>query len=927
MNAVGELPGTIAEAVFATARRKLDRVAMQIKEKDGYRQCTFKQLIEQAETIAAALLRQDLSRGGRVAILSENRPEWLCAYIGIVAVGGIVIPLDIQLTSADLASLLTRSGARLAFVSAATWPLLKHSGLPLVIVSFDPPQDSCCHVLQDWVRTGVADSVEYPTVSPQDVAAILYTSGTTGEPKGVCLTHRNLLSNVEAMTQSGLGHEEDQFLAILPLHHAYPFMGTGLIPLLLGARVTFLPSLKGPLLLQCLREAGITILVGVPQVFAMMRRAIAEGIDRRPVVFRWVVKLLMAISGLVRQWTTINLGRVLFSSVHTHLGPSLRLLVSGGARLDPAVARYFWQLGFTLLEGYGLTETSPVVTFTPLTNRKIGSVGVPIPGVKVRIMNPDSTGIGEVAVAGPNVMQGYDANPQATAEAIRGGWFYTGDLGYLDGDGHLFLTGRIKELIVTAGGKNIVPEELEAQYQCSPAISEICILGIARPGEGGATLHAVVVPDFDYVKALKIVDVRQLIKTELTRIGLTLPSYQRMSGLTIVRAPLPRTRLDKIQRYRVAAIVQAGKESVEAAPPPSAADQALLESEVGRRVVRILTPFVEKGRCIAASDHLDLDLGFDSLRRVELLSALEETFGRLPDSLAHEVVTVRELIELVSIATREEKGIGRGAQSWGDILRVDPPVELRDVVLRPQAWSQRLLGSCVRTLLRLGFLAGFRLRVTGTKYLNQEGPCLLAANHTSVLDPFVILATVPSSMFPRLYSIGWQPFFRGPLLQWVARVGRVIPVGMEASLVPALQASALVLRQGKDLLVFPEGQRSVDGSLDVFRPGIGILACEFQVPVIPVRIDGTFEAMPVGARWPRCHPISLAVGPPVLVTQELIARWRLEGHDPYQAATEAIRDAIVALDRTGASDSDEGRVASVSQRETGPRQSAGRNEG
>jgi long-chain acyl-CoA synthetase len=173
---------------------------------------------------------------------------------------------------------------------------------------------------------------------------------------------------------------------------------------------------------------------------------------------------------------------------------------------------------------------------------------------------------------------------------------------------------------------------------------------------------------------------------------------------------------------------------------------------------------------------------------------------------------------------------------------------------------------------------------------------MLAANHTSVLDPFVVLATVPASRFRRLYSIGWQAFFRGAILQWVARVGRVIPVGLEASLVPALQAAALVLRQRQDLLVFPEGQRSVDGALDVFRPGIGILACEFHVPVIPIRIDGTFQAMPVGTRWPRCHPISLKVGPPVLVTQELIDRWRSQGRDPYQAATEAIRDAVVALD-------------------------------
>ena len=896
MNRVGNLSGTIPEAVFAAARARPDRIAMQIKEEQGYRQCSFKQLIEQAEGITTALLHHDLRRGDRVAIVSENRPEWLIAYVGIVASGCTVIPLDIQLNSEDLASLLVRSGAKLGFVSATTWPLLKQTGLLLIFVSFDPPPDPCCFLLDEWMRTGRSEVVEHPSALPDDVAAILYTSGTTGEPKGVCLTHRNLLSNVEAMAQTGLGSEEDQFLGILPLHHAYPFLATGLIPLLLGARITFLPSLKGPVLLQCLREAGITILVGVPQVFAMMRRAIADGIERRPMALRVLIKLLMVFAYLARRRTGINLGRVVFASVHHQLGPSLRLLVSGGARLDPEVARFFFSLGFTLLEGYGLTETAPVVTFTSPTRMKPGSVGLPIPGVEVRIVNPDSSGIGEVAVAGPNVMRGYDANPQATADAIRDGWFHTGDLGYLDGDGYLFLTGRAKELIVTAGGKNIVPEELEALYQRSPAIGEIGIVGVARAGEGGAGLHAVVVPDFEYVKTLKIVDVRQLIKTELTRIGLTLPSYKRMSGLTIVRTPLPRTRLEKLQRHRVAAMITTAEESAEAAPPTSAADRALMETEVARLVVRVLQPFVAKERVIVPSDHLDLDLGFDSLRRVELVSALEQSFGRLPDALAHEVMTVGELIERVGGATREEPVQGRGGQSWSDILRAEPPGELRDAVLRPQAWSQRALASVVRRLFRLVFLAAFRLRVTGAEYLRQKGPCMLAANHASVLDPFVILAVVPAGMFSRLYSIGWQAFFRGPLLQWVARVGRVIPVGLEASLVPALQAAALVLRQRQDLLVFPEGQRSVDGALDVFRPGIGILACEFHVPVIPIWIDGTFQAMPVGTRWPRCRPISLTVGPPVLVTKELIDRWRSQGRDPSQAATEAIRDAVVALD-------------------------------
>ncbi len=895
MNVTSDPPDTVAEAVLAVAAQVPERVAMQIKHEHAYRQCAYKQLVEQVNGLAAALMCHGLCRGDRVAIVAENRPEWMIAYLGIVAAGGTAVPLDIQLPSEDLTRLLVRSRARLAFVTATTWPLLKTQLLRLTVVTFDSVQDSGCHDLDQWMRAGTAGNVEKPKVTPDDVASLLYTSGTTGEQKGVCLTHKNLLFNAKAMAQSGLGSSEDRFLAILPLHHTYPFVITGLVPLLLGAHITFLPTLKGSVLLQCLRDEQITILVGVPQVFSMIRRGIVENIHRRPMPIRLVINLLLAFSGAVRKSTTVNVGRFLFARVHDQFGPSLRLLVSGGARLDPEVAQYLIHLGFTVLEGYGLTETAPVVSFTPLAKSKIGSVGLPIPGVEVRIVNPDAAGVGEVTVRGPNVMQGYDANPQATAETIRDGWLYTGDLGYLDQEGYLFLTGRAKELIVTAGGKNIVPEELEAQYQNSPAIGEICIVSAARVGEGGEGLHAVVVPNFDYIKSIRIVDIRHLIKTELTRIGLTLPSYKRVSGLTIVRTPLPRTRLEKVQRYRVAAMVKAGGEAAEPAQPLSAADQALLETEMARRIVRTIQPFVEKEKRIVPDDHLDLDLGFDSLRRVELVSALERSFGRLPDSLAHEVMTVRELIEQVSVLASDEASAERGAQNWSDILKDEPPGELRDIVLTPPAWSHRLLGSFVRTVLGLGFQVGFRLRVTGRNHLILKAPFLLAANHASYLDPFIIMSSVPAAVFGRLYTIGWQEYFRGALMRWVARVGRVIPVGMEASLVLALQAAALVLRQGQNLLVFPEGERSVDGTLNPFRPGIGILACELGAPVVPAWVDGTFQAWPVGVRWPRLHPISLVVGPPVIVTQELISQWRSQGRDPYQAATEAIREAIMAL--------------------------------
>lgn len=886
---------TIPEAVAAVCERIPDRVALQIAVGSGYRRVTYGELAQKVSVLSRALTRHGLEVGDRVAIVAENRPEWMIAYLGILAAGGTAVPLDIQLSGGELARLLARSGARQAFASATTWPLLKNVEALVMAVSLDPLHDAGGYSLDDWLRVDQADITEMPALSPEDVASLLYTSGTTGEPKGVRLTHRNLLSNARATMMSGSASAEDRFLAILPLHHAYPFMVSCLVPLLLGAELTFVQTLKGPALVHCLRETRITVLVGVPQVFAMIRRAIFAGISQRARPVRLAIGLLLALSGWIRRHTAVNLGRRLFATVHRQIGPSLRLLASGGARLDPEVAHDLFCLGFTVLEGYGLTETAPVVTATPLVKPKFGSVGVPIPGVEVRIVNPDAAGVGEVTVKGSNVMQGYDADPEATADAIRDSWFYTGDLGYLDEEGYLFITGRAKELIVTAGGENIVPEELEGHYQRSPAIGEICIVGVPRAGEGGEGLHAVVVPNFEYIKAAKGVDIRQLVKDELTRIGLTLPSYKRISGLTIVTTPLPRTRLEKIQRYRVPAMIKAVGQSADFAPPLSVADQALMETEAARGVVCVLQRFVEKERRIVPGDHLDLDLGFDSLRRVELTAGLEQSFGALPDSLAHEVMTVRELIERVSSLRLGKADAGRGVHSWGDLLKAEPPRELRARLLAPAAWSHRWLTGFLRTVLRLVLLMGFRLRVIGADRLSVDGPFLLAANHTSYLDPFVIMAAAPKTVAGRLYSIASQEYFRGALMQWVARVCCVIPVGREALLVPALQAAALVVRQGRGLLVFPEGQRSVDGTLKPFRPGIGILACELGVPVIPIWLEGTFEAWPVGAWAPRPHPVSLTVGQPVVVTQELIDEWQRQGRDPSEAATQVVRDAIMAL--------------------------------
>ena len=896
---LGDIPETIPEAFAEICHQASNRIAMQLRVGQDYRRFTYKEVAQHVQGLATSFIEKGIHSGSRVALVSENRPEWVISYLSIVAAGGTAVPLDTQMTGQEVQALLAESESHMVVASARMMGLLGNRPPKTRVVTLDSVADTPDLGYEELIAQGLKESMPPVQIHPEDVASLLYTSGTTGKPKGVLLTHCNLLSDALAMRSSGLAGPDDNFLVMLPLHHSYPFMIACLVPLLLGSRMTFLQSLKGPDLLQCLQETRVTMLIGVPQVFTMVRRAIFERLLKGSFLLRVVVMSLLMISGLIRQGTGLNLGRVLFNTVHQRIGGSLRLLCSGGAKLHPEVARDFSRLGFTILEGYGLTETSPVVTFNPLAKPKIASVGIPIPGVKVRIVNPDYEGVGEVAVKGPNVMKGYDRNPEATAEAIRDGWLHTGDLGYLDPEGYLFLTGRSKELIVTAGGKNIYPEELEAVYQASPAIAEICLFGADHSGEGVEGIRAVILPAFDYLKAQKMFDMRQHLKDELTRIGLTLPPYKRITGVSLVKGPLPRTHLGKLQRHKVASAFETDLHYEEKKLELSEIDQAMLATETARKVIATLATLLAKAKPIRLEDHLDLDLGLDSLRRVELIASLEQQFGPLPDTLATEVISVKDLIETVNTLVREpHERTATRIQSWHDLIEAPPPLELTTRLFRTPTIVQRVIETVARVTLWLMCRLVFRLAVTGLEHLPRQGPFLLAPNHVSHVDPFVVLISVPRTVFDQLFTLGWEPYFRGWLGKGIAQIGHVIPVGTDTSLMTVIQTAATVLRQGRDLLIFPEGERSIDGRLLPFRKGIGILACELAVPVVPAWIEGTYQVLPVGGRWPRRHPVAMHFGMPFTITADRIELWKKEGVDTYDAAARLIQEHVRTLAHT-----------------------------
>ena len=712
----------ILTAIQQTALRYPDKAAIQMKVGDKYQRYTYRELLRAVASASAGLAEQGIKKGDRVALLSENRLEWVLAYLSVVALGAVIVPMDAQLTDKEVAALLKSSGAKAICVSAACREKPPKGG-ELLVVSFDPGEGLSFSAL----LTAHPDAELPPAPSADDLAALLYTSGTTGDPKGVMLSHGNLASNAQSLIKFNVLRIEDNLLCILPLHHTYPSMACIVMPLSLGATVTYLNSLKGPDIMQSMQETGVHVMLGVPQFFFGLRRAIFDEIRKKPFIVRKLVQALLVFSGLLRRSLNVNIGKKLFAKVHAKFGPSFRFFTSGGARLDPEVFADMTSLGFTIIEAYGLTETSPGAAFNPLNKQKAGSIGIPLPDVEVRIVNSDEHGQGELAIRGPNVMLGYYNKPVETAEVLRDGWFYSGDLGYRDQDGYFFITGRSKEMIVLSTGKKIFPDELEKVYKRIPEIKEICLM----QGERG--LEAAVVPDFDYLRRMNLSNSRETIALRIEDLAKDLPPYKRITGLKIFKDPLPATRLGKLKRKAVQDLYKQQGERAE--KPVAEIDADFLATPEAKKLLSCLEPFSAKKQ-IVPDDNLELDLGLDSLMRVELVVSIERSFGiSLPESFGSEVFTVKDAVVRIRelLAAGPSAAGERARMSWGEILGQEPSDEVKETLSLEAGpirnMGRYLINACVKIVLRVYG----RLSVRGLENLPPKGPFIIAPNHLSLL--------------------------------------------------------------------------------------------------------------------------------------------------------------------------------------------------
>lgn len=554
----GEWP-TLPELFRITADRYPDSNCFTVFEPDR-NTLTYAQALEKIENLAQWMTENGITKGDRVAVTGKNSPEWAVTYIAAGFAGATIVPIDHGLREQEAENLIKASGAKILFVDEEKFPYFTEKSAELNITVRALNKKFPEQYVYNLVPAGKYKQTVDNTPSSDDLAAILFTSGTTGNPKGVMLTHSNLVIDC-FMAQTHLTiYHEDVFYALLPIHHAYTLLAVFIESFSVGAELVFGKSMAVSRLLKELREGKITMLLGVPLLFNKLLGGIMKGIRAKGVVVYGIMRFLMGLSYIIKKITGTNPGKKMFKAVleQASIG-TLRIAICGGGPLAPSIFKKYQELGIDFVQGYGLTETSPIVALNPKEHFKIASVGKYFEQwMDMRIDNPDENGVGEVQVTGPMVMKGYYNMPEETAAVFtEDGWFKTGDLGKLDSEGYLYLAGRAKNLIVTEGGKNVFPEEIENAFQLVDDIEQITVQGyVINEETKSEAVEALVYASDTAYSRLGVTRgtpegdeaVRAAIQEAVDKVNKTEQPYARITKLTMLEKPLEMTTTKKVKR-------------------------------------------------------------------------------------------------------------------------------------------------------------------------------------------------------------------------------------------------------------------------------------------------------------------------------------------------------------------------------------------
>ncbi len=877
----------LLELFETSTKRHATRVAMRI-ERDGRKeQYTYADLRELATRVAGFLASQGIKPGDRVMLVSSNAPEWGMTYFGVLKAGATCIPCDPESSTNEILNFARAGNAAGIIASEAVL-----DERPDLRERLQQESTACL-----WTYAEVFEMPDEQTederiallpqrVTAQSVASLIFTSGTTGQPKGVMLSHRNLTSMVSMLSSVFDMSTSDGVLSVLPLHHTFEFSTGFLTPLSRGAQITYLPELTSDALARAIKNGHVTGMVGVPALWELLHRRIKNRLYERS---DWIGKAadnVMWANAWLRDKTSVNLGQVLFYPIHEGLGGRIRYFISGGSALSEKIQRDFHGLGFTILEGYGLTEASPVLTVTRPENRMLtGTVGKPLPGVEVRIADPDASGVGEVLARGPNVMLGYYENEAATRATLVDRWLHTGDLGRVDEDGNLYLVGRSKEIIVDTNGKNVYPDELEEAYENSPYVKELSIVGL--PDGIGEKVACLVVPDDEYDISLSRAELHRLVEEHFREVSASLPYFKRVKVLHFTDIELPRTATRKVKRREVVQIMETFDEKQRSDRQSLAADNADADSLWLMGIVAIVA---NRPRSEVSIETRLSDLGFDSLMFVELATAIENAGGSI--SAPERFNEIQDLRELLSVVNRRP-----GASAKREVR---PEERKKDEEIHIPSFVRTAGTKAGDFLQRFLYEQFLRTHYEGRSNIPPHTNFIVAANHCSHLDMGLTKMALGEYGKDMVALAAADYFFDTKYKRAVMEnFTNLVPMERTGSLRQSLRHAKSFLDRGYNALIFPEGTRSMTGVLADFKPVVGYLALHARVGILPMYLDGTYEAMPKGTTIIKNREVGARIGH-FLSHEELEEMTKgLARAEAYRLIAARVRHEVVNLrDRT-----------------------------
>ncbi|MCH2110188.1 MAG: AMP-binding protein [Polyangiaceae bacterium] len=784
----------------------------------GQRQLTYDELLARASALQARLQE---GQSEQVVVFAENSLEWAVLAYGVWAAEKVLVPVDALSSVEELAYILKDARPSQVYVSDETYEVAKQA---VALLEREKPvqggNELRIKVLSlDEVLQGEARPADVESIVAEDesaIAAIVYTSGTTGNPKGVMISYQNLRANLRAVREGGYFQNQERVLMFLPLHHVLPLVGNLMAPLISGGVAVMSPSIQREDIVAELQAHAVTMIIGVPRFYELLMHGLRQKLEAS--------LLTRCVFALAKSIKSEAFRKRLFRRVHEGFGGHIRYLICGGAALDPEIVRFFSVLGFRLAEGYGMTECAPMITMPRPDQIRPGYCGPPVVGSEVEIRE------GEIVVRGPQVTPGYFGRPEETAAVIRDGWLYTGDLGRIDANGFVQVTGRKKEIIVLPNGKNV-----------NPVLSEELILqGAAFLEEAavfldGDVLHGV-------VRLRDEVDAQKYIEDDSLLWHLVAEPYHRrvspfrhLARLSLSQRPLPRTRLAKLKRHELPEFVQA----LAADRHPTRAPLREYGVEVAA-VLKVLLKSLERTATgsIDAGSRLGADLGMDSLGRLEFAELIRVKFGvelnelELDDRLS--LLQVAELVESRGCDSVREVDV-----EWSNLLRAD------NIQLPRTSW----LHSFFLLLFRwaIGLLTRTKVQIDSEAI---QTPVIYAPNHQSAIDGALLTYALGLPASKELFFVGKARHVSSGLRSQIAQRCRIISVDTAQGVKESLLQVAEALRQGYSVVVFPEGTRSSSGGLGSFKEGYARVAQELGVPIVPVVIQGSGQVLPKGRLFP-----------------------------------------------------------------------------